>query len=103
MTLNYLKKLDKIRDEMFNISLGLKEMFDFAMDCHDKQAVEKTIKEIKKIQKKCYKVIDRKRLNDNHGGTYRCYPGGDVDVYKPHTDRQNVVDIIDYFFYQHIF
>lgn len=52
MTLNYLKKLDKIRDEMFNISLGLKETFDFAMDCHDKQAVENNYQtKIKKFSK----------------------------------------------------
>lgn len=51
MTLNYFKKLDKVRDEMFNISLGLKEMFDFAMDCHDKQAVENNYQRDKKDTK----------------------------------------------------
>ena len=94
----YFEKLKETRKEMFEISLGMKDMFDHAIACEDEKVVDEIIKDIKKIQKKCYRIIDRRHLNDYHGGTYRCYPGGEVDVYRPHTDKQNIVDYIDYFF-----
>ena len=94
----YFEKLKETRKEMFEISLGMKDMFDHAIACEDEKVVDEIIKDIKKIQKKCYRIIDKKHINDYHGGTYRCYPGGEVDVYRPHTDKQNIVDYIDYFF-----
>lgn len=95
---NYITKLENVRNEMFEISLELKRMFDEAFDSKSKRTVNKTIKTIKKLQEKCYKFIDRKKLNDYHGGSHKCYPGGCVETYRFHTDRQNVRDFIDYFF-----
>lgn len=96
--INYKSKLTKTRMEIFEISLELKRMFDQAMKSDDEKFIKNVIKTIKKIQKKSYTVINRKKLNDYHGGTHRCYPGGEVDCYRPHTDKQNIIDFIDYFF-----
>lgn len=95
---DYDSKLNKVRKQMFDISKKLKQMFDSAFDLCDEKFIAKTIETIKNLQKKCYKIIDRKNLHDNHGGTYKCYPGGGLDVFNPHTDKQNIIDMIDYFF-----
>lgn len=94
----YEDKLDEATKIIFKVSQHLNNLFNFSLVTDSKKDKLKTIKEILKIQKRCYKMIEKYNLNDYKGGTYRCYPGGTVDTYKPHSDKQNVLDMIDYFF-----
>lgn len=98
MVKNYYDRREKLKEEMFMVSIGLKDLFDYAINCDDKKDVENIIKSIKKIQKKSYKIIEKSQLSDYHGGTYACYPGGGIDTYQSQTDKQDVLDLIDYFF-----
>lgn len=98
MGMRYEDKLNKLTSIMFKVSLQLNNLFNFSILTENKKDKEKAIKEIKKIQKRCYKMIEQHHLNDYTGGTHTCCPGGSLDTYKPHTDKQNVLDMINYFF-----
>lgn len=86
------------KDKIFKLAKYLKELFEQARKVDDEKLKLKYIEKIKLYQKKGYRYIERKHLADNKGGTYKCYPGGIVDVVKPNTHKQNVLDILDYFF-----
>ena len=94
----YEDKLDEAITVMFKASMYLNNLFNFSLFAENEKDKEKTIKEIIKIQKRCYRMIEKYNLNDYRGGTYKCYPGGSVDTYNPHSDKQKVLDMIDYFF-----
>ena len=92
------ERYEKTKQEMFGVSVYLKKLFDKALNEQDIKIKNKLVSKIQKSQAKCYKYIQKQKLNDNKGGTRQCYPGGRVDTYRPHTHHQNVVDMIDYFF-----
>ena len=94
----YEDNLEEAITVMYNVSLYLNELFNISLIAENEKDKEKTIKEILKIQKRCYKMIGKYNLNDYRGGTYQCYPGGTVDTYNPHSDKQKVLDMINYFF-----
>lgn len=95
---NEEKKYNQSKNKIFEVSKFMQKLFEDAMNCTDYTKKVKTIHAIEKLQKKCYKYVNSRKLNDNVHGSHCCYPGGSVDVYRPNTHKQNVVDMIDYFF-----
>ena len=82
MERRYEEKLDNITIIMFKVSLYLNNMFNFSLLAESKKDKEKTIKEIIKVQKRSYKMIEKYKLHND----------------TPYADKQNVLDMIDYFF-----
>lgn len=98
MANKYESKLEKISRIMFKISQYLSEMFELSLSIDSKKCREQTVKYIKKTQNRAYKMIDKYKLNDNKGGSHQYHLDGSIDIYNPHTDKQNVLDMIDYFY-----
>lgn len=78
----YEEKLDNITRIMFKVSLYLNNMFNFSLLAESKKDKEKTIKEIIKVQKRSYRMIEKCKLHND----------------TPYADKQNVLNMIDYFF-----